>query len=167
MHAFDRQDRDPLGQQALPSRLARRTWLAAAAGALVTLATGTAAAQAFPSKPISLMVPYPAGGLSDVIARMVEKPLAKAGGEMVIVDNLGGTWIETADPYSDQLQPFTYCGPGHTYDPAFPERFAPPAVMEKVKQRKKKIVLETDDIPEESAYTSPELSADASRGLPE
>jgi hypothetical protein len=50
---------------------------------------------------------------------------------------------------------------------AFPERFAPPAVMEKVKQRKKKIVLETDDIPEESAYTSPELSADASRGLPE
>lgn len=49
----------------------------------------------------------------------------------------------------------------------FPERFAPPAVMEKAKRRSRKIVLETDDIPEEPVYTSPELSADASRNLPE
>lgn len=52
-----------------------------------TLMAGGAAAQ---SKPVTLLVPYPAGGLSDVIARMVEKPLAKATGQMVIVDNLGG-----------------------------------------------------------------------------
>lgn len=49
----------------------------------------------------------------------------------------------------------------------FPERFAPSAVMEKVKRRTKRIELSTDDIPEEPVYTSPELSADASRGLPE
>lgn len=49
----------------------------------------------------------------------------------------------------------------------FPERFAPPVVMEKAKRRSRKIVLETDDIPEEPVYTSPELSADASRNLPE
>lgn len=49
----------------------------------------------------------------------------------------------------------------------FPERFAPAIVMEKAKRRTKKIELATDDITEEPAYTSPELSADASRNLPE
>jgi tripartite-type tricarboxylate transporter receptor subunit TctC len=47
-------------------------------------------AQAFPTKPVTLMVPYPAGGLSDVIARRVNVPLGKALGQPVIVDNLGG-----------------------------------------------------------------------------
>lgn len=46
------------------------------------------AAQAL--KPVNLMVPYPAGGLSDAIARVVERPLGKALGQMVIVENLGG-----------------------------------------------------------------------------
>ena len=54
-----------------------------------------------------------------------------------------------------------------TEQEAFPERFAPPAVIEKVKRRAKRIELSADDIPEEPVYTSPELSADASRGLPE
>ena len=70
------------GRRALMTRTA--TFLAAAALA------GSAAAQSFPSKPVTLLVPYPAGGLSDVIARMVEKPFAKAVGQMAIVDNLGG-----------------------------------------------------------------------------
>lgn len=39
------------------------------------------------------------------------------------VDNLGGTWVETANPYSDEPQAVTYCGPGHGFDAAFPERF--------------------------------------------
>jgi hypothetical protein len=42
---------------------------------------------------------------------------------------LGGTWIETADPYSPEPQEVTYCGPGFGADPTFPERFAPPWVM--------------------------------------
>ena len=54
------------------------------------LATAPAAAQTYPNKTVNLMVPYPAGGLSDAIARTVEKPLAKALGQMVIVENLGG-----------------------------------------------------------------------------
>jgi tripartite-type tricarboxylate transporter receptor subunit TctC len=52
--------------------------------------TANAWAQAFPNKPVTLMVPYPAGGLSDVIARRVNVPLGKALGQPVIVDNLGG-----------------------------------------------------------------------------
>lgn len=49
-----------------------------------------ASAQAFPNKPVTLMVPYPAGGLSDVIARTVNTTLAKHLGQPVIVENLGG-----------------------------------------------------------------------------
>jgi tripartite-type tricarboxylate transporter receptor subunit TctC len=51
---------------------------------------GNALAQSFPTKPVTLMVPYPAGGLSDVIARTVNAPLGKALGLPVLVDNLGG-----------------------------------------------------------------------------
>ncbi|WP_375138980.1 tripartite tricarboxylate transporter substrate binding protein [Azohydromonas caseinilytica] len=41
-------------------------------------------------KAVTLMVPYPAGGPSDAIARIVNAPLGKALGQQVIVDNLGG-----------------------------------------------------------------------------
>lgn len=54
-----------------------------------------------------------------------------------------------------------------TEEEAFPERFAPPAVMEKAKKRTKKIELVADDNLTEPVYSSPELSADASRDLPE
>jgi tripartite-type tricarboxylate transporter receptor subunit TctC len=52
--------------------------------------SGAALAQAFPTKPVTMMVPYPAGGLSDVIARSVNTALGKNLGQPVIVDNLGG-----------------------------------------------------------------------------
>lgn len=50
----------------------------------------SATAQNYPSKPVSLMVPYPAGGVSDVIARSLNNVLAKHLGQPVIVENLGG-----------------------------------------------------------------------------
>lgn len=50
----------------------------------------SALAQSYPSKPVTLLVPYPAGGLSDVIARTVNTSLGKNLGQPVIVDNLGG-----------------------------------------------------------------------------
>ena len=72
-----------------PLFLRRRTLLA---GALLA-ASGTAALaqqQAYPSKLVSLMVPYPAGGPSDAIARIFATPLGGALGQQVIVENLGG-----------------------------------------------------------------------------
>lgn len=54
------------------------------------LLAGVASAQSFPSKPVMLMVPYPAGGLSDNIARRVNVPLGAALGQPAIIDNLGG-----------------------------------------------------------------------------
>ena len=51
---------------------------------------GAACAQTYPTKPVTLMVPYPAGGLSDVIARTVNTTLAKNMGQPVVIENLGG-----------------------------------------------------------------------------
>ena len=56
---------------------------------LVAVAS-VAMAQSYPSKPVSLVVPYPAGGVSDVIARIVSPALSKKLGEAVIVENIGG-----------------------------------------------------------------------------
>ena len=54
------------------------------------LATGGVFAQTYPSKPVNLMVPYPAGGPSDAHARVFTVPLGKELGQSVIVENLGG-----------------------------------------------------------------------------
>jgi tripartite-type tricarboxylate transporter receptor subunit TctC len=54
------------------------------------LISATVLADTYPSKPVTLLVPYPAGGLSDVIARTVNNTLSKNFGQTVIVDNLGG-----------------------------------------------------------------------------
>lgn len=64
-----------------------RRCIALLAGALLA---ATAAADTYPSKPVSLMVPYPAGGPSDAIGRIFSTPLAKELGQPVLVENLGG-----------------------------------------------------------------------------
>ncbi len=62
--------------------------LALLAGLLA--AAGAALAQGYPTKPVNLMVPYPAGGPSDAIARIFFNPLGKELGQQVLVENLGG-----------------------------------------------------------------------------
>jgi tripartite-type tricarboxylate transporter receptor subunit TctC len=56
----------------------------------LALGAGAAFAQGFPTKPVNLMVPYPAGGPSDAIARIFATPLGKELGQQVLVENLGG-----------------------------------------------------------------------------
>ena len=45
---------------------------------------------AYPVKPIRILVPFPAGGTSDTIARMIAVKLHEAWGQPVVVDNRGG-----------------------------------------------------------------------------
>jgi tripartite-type tricarboxylate transporter receptor subunit TctC len=59
-------------------------------GLLVAALTATALAQAYPAKPIRWIVPYPAGGGSDVIARTIGAPLGASLGQTIVVDNRPG-----------------------------------------------------------------------------
>jgi tripartite-type tricarboxylate transporter receptor subunit TctC len=54
------------------------------------LLTGAVFAQSYPAKTVWVMVPYPAGGPSDAIARIFSPPLGKELGQQVLVENLGG-----------------------------------------------------------------------------
>jgi tripartite-type tricarboxylate transporter receptor subunit TctC len=58
--------------------------------ALVPFAAGDAAAQKYPSRTITLVVPYPAGGLSDRAVRVVALELQKRLGQSVVVENRPG-----------------------------------------------------------------------------
>ena len=68
-----------------------KTARSALIAALATLACAGALAQGdYPAKPIRLIVPYPAGGGSDIMARNVAEKLSEQLGRQVIVDNRGG-----------------------------------------------------------------------------
>jgi tripartite-type tricarboxylate transporter receptor subunit TctC len=58
--------------------------------ASLVLSASAALAQGWPVKPVNLMVPYPAGGPSDAIARIFNTQLGKEMGQQVLVENLGG-----------------------------------------------------------------------------
>ena len=56
----------------------------------LSVATCGALAQPYPNKPIRLVIPWPAGGPTDVIGRVFAEPLAKVLGQPIVVDNRGG-----------------------------------------------------------------------------
>ncbi len=65
--------------------------LAAAALCAFGLLAGSAAlAQNYPSKPIRMIVPFPAGGTTDVVARIVAQRMTESMGQPVLVENRGG-----------------------------------------------------------------------------
>src|SRR5262245_56831493 len=62
---------------------------AALCAALAAL-TGNALAQAFPNKPIKIVVPFPGGGTTDIVARLVAQRMTETIGQPVVVENRGG-----------------------------------------------------------------------------
>ncbi len=72
-------------------KLLRRTFLqlAGAAAAVPTLSRG-ATAQIYPSRPITMIVPAPAGGPLDVIARVLAEPMRGSLGQPIIIENVSG-----------------------------------------------------------------------------
>jgi tripartite-type tricarboxylate transporter receptor subunit TctC len=68
-------------------QLNRRDFTALLAGAALS---APALAQAFPSRPITLVVPYPPGASTDLVARLVAQYMAESTGQSVVVENRGG-----------------------------------------------------------------------------
>src|SRR3954452_18264467 len=58
--------------------------------AALMVAAASAIAQTSPNRPIKLIVPYPPGGGTDVVARILSEPLAAELGQPIIIDNRGG-----------------------------------------------------------------------------
>ena len=58
--------------------------------AIVALAAGGAAAQSYPTRPITIVVPFSAGGPTDTVTRLIADVMGKDLGQQVVVDNVGG-----------------------------------------------------------------------------
>jgi tripartite-type tricarboxylate transporter receptor subunit TctC len=68
----------------------RRNVLRAAAAGLAALSLGSQAQSGWPAKPVTLVVPFPAGGGTDAFARPLSAQFAKLTGKQLIIDNRGG-----------------------------------------------------------------------------
>ena len=78
----------------MPVSAMKQDFLRCAAGAaamvLATLTATPAGAQQYPAKPVRMIIPFPPGGGSDVVARAVAIKLSDAWAQQVVVDNRPG-----------------------------------------------------------------------------
>jgi tripartite-type tricarboxylate transporter receptor subunit TctC len=87
----------------------RMTPIAAIAAALAVSGMGPAAAQdKYPSKPITMIVPFAAGGSSDVIARLVGAEMERSLGQRIVMENMGGAGGATALTRASRAEPDGY-----------------------------------------------------------
>ena len=57
---------------------------------LLLVSSDNAIGQAYPTKPVRMIVPFPAGGATDIVGRLIAQKLSESWGQQVIVDNRGG-----------------------------------------------------------------------------
>ena len=79
-----------------------------AAALLLMMASGAAMAQAWPSKPITLIVPFPAGGTTDVLARALGDRLSQSLAQPVIVESKPGAGATLGADYVAKSRPDGY-----------------------------------------------------------
>jgi tripartite-type tricarboxylate transporter receptor subunit TctC len=58
--------------------------------AAIAAAAGAASAQTYPARPITLIVPYPPGGATDAISRIIQESMSQNLGQQVVIENVGG-----------------------------------------------------------------------------
>ena len=106
-------------------RMVATVWRLAAAALGILVAT-LAAAQEWPTKPIRFIVPYPPGGGTDIIARIVQDKLAAALGRPIIIDNRGGAAGNIGTELAAKAAPdgytFLFTLSSHTINPVVYEK---------------------------------------------
>ena len=79
-----------------------------ALGALLALASSVLAAEPYPDHPVTLIVPYAAGGSSDVLARLLNEPLSKSLGQPIVIDNRAGAGSRIGTEFAAKSPPDGY-----------------------------------------------------------
>src|SRR5688572_29515481 len=82
-----------MGSMMMPNFVSRATTSLAASLVTACVAAATvspALAQNYPARPITVVVPFPAGGPSDVVARIVAEGMSKILGQAMVIENVGG-----------------------------------------------------------------------------
>src|ERR671923_594747 len=85
------------------------------------VAAACACAQEWPAKPVRFIVPYPPGGGTDVIARIMQQPLSDALGQTIVIENRGGAGgalgTEAAAKSAPDGYTFLFTLSSHTINP--------------------------------------------------
>ena len=127
----------------MPLQPTKRTLMRATAGALLLLAAPLSMAQAWPGRPIRLVVPFPPGGLIDNMARLVGSRLSQELGQPVVIDNKPGAGgnVGAAEAARSTADGYTLlmASPALTISPAIyrnlpyqPSQLAPVALLGRV-----------------------------------
>ena len=86
-----------------------RRWTGALAAFAVMIIWGSASAQdAFPAKPVHLLVPFPPGGAVDIVARTLSDELSKRWGQAIVVENRPGAGGTLAEAVAAKAKPDGY-----------------------------------------------------------
>ena len=86
----------------------RRTLLRAGAAGITLAALGARAQSTWPAKPVTLVVPFPAGGGTDAFARPLSAQFSKQTGKTLVVDNRGGAGGTLGATIASRAQPDGY-----------------------------------------------------------
>ena len=77
-------------------------------GATLLAASQAAHAQPYPSRPITMIVPFAAGGATDINARIVSEPMSRTLGQQIVIENIAGAGGTIATTRAKRATPNGY-----------------------------------------------------------
>src|SRR6266478_860456 len=93
----------------MKTRFPRRDFLHLVAGVAAVLAVSQPAhAQGYPSRPITMIVPFPAGGGTDVNARIASEHMSRTLGQSIVIENIAGAGGTTGTARAMRADPNGY-----------------------------------------------------------